>query len=256
MKLTKAQTKLHQEAMSLVNLDRPLTDDERDFVFQNYHEGSRHNVTASGAFFTPLDLAMDLTLEIPSNAWIIDLCAGIGILSYAASAVCDPERVICVESDQEYCRIGKRLQPNACWIQSNVFDFQSIALPGYSRDNAVVLSNPPFGALPKLNYDGPNLPFHHSVIQHAAFLADFGVFILPTTETGYRRNSLKQYSRDDSASYYRFAASTGLDLRLSCLDASYYANDWRHKVPSVEVVTCELAAARSRQSGFARQIAA
>jgi hypothetical protein len=30
-----------------------ITDDEQDFVFQNWHEGATHENGAAGAFFTP-----------------------------------------------------------------------------------------------------------------------------------------------------------------------------------------------------------
>ena len=53
-KLTKARRKAHAEAEAILTKDK-LTDDERDFVFQNWHEGATHENGADGAFFTPFD---------------------------------------------------------------------------------------------------------------------------------------------------------------------------------------------------------
>lgn len=51
-KLTKAQRKAHAEAEAILSKDR-LTEDEREFVFNNWHEGAECNNAAAGAFFTP-----------------------------------------------------------------------------------------------------------------------------------------------------------------------------------------------------------
>ncbi|MBB3948390.1 hypothetical protein GGQ73_004377 [Rhizobium skierniewicense] len=40
-----------------------LSDDERAFVFENWHEGADFNNGAAGAFFTPYDLAADFALD-------------------------------------------------------------------------------------------------------------------------------------------------------------------------------------------------
>ena len=39
-KLSKAQRKAHAEAEAILTKDR-LTEDEKDFVFQNWHEGAK-----------------------------------------------------------------------------------------------------------------------------------------------------------------------------------------------------------------------
>jgi hypothetical protein len=79
-KLMKAQRKAHAEAKAILTKDR-LTEDERGFVFRNWHEGANSISGAAGAFFTPYDLAGDFALDGAAGR-VIDLCAGIGVLSY------------------------------------------------------------------------------------------------------------------------------------------------------------------------------
>ncbi|MEM1152778.1 MAG: hypothetical protein AAGI44_01465 [Pseudomonadota bacterium] len=55
-KLTKRQTKGHQAALVLLEKNE-LTHDEKEFVFNHYHEGATSINGEAGAFFTPLDLA-------------------------------------------------------------------------------------------------------------------------------------------------------------------------------------------------------
>lgn len=86
-KLTKQQAQVHEAAARLL-AKGTLTEDEKRFVFQNFREDARHINGQAGAFFTPLGLARDLAIHIPYKTGetirIIDLCAGIGVLSYAA----------------------------------------------------------------------------------------------------------------------------------------------------------------------------
>ncbi len=64
-KLTKKETKLHQQMMELVHSDGALTYDEKEFILQNYVGDA---VGSTGAFFTP---------ELLSNDFIIDAgCTG------------------------------------------------------------------------------------------------------------------------------------------------------------------------------------
>jgi len=81
-KLTKRQTAQHREACALLGKDT-LTNEEVTYIFNNWHEGADNNQTDLGAYFTPPDLASDLTIEARGDT-ILDLCAGIGVLSYAS----------------------------------------------------------------------------------------------------------------------------------------------------------------------------
>ena len=88
-KISKRQLKLHQEALALVRSDKELSFGDKEFVLEHYKPHAEHNVTKTNAFFTPIELAMAATIEMPNpDEWaspvrILDLCAGIGMLSFA-----------------------------------------------------------------------------------------------------------------------------------------------------------------------------
>jgi hypothetical protein len=141
-KLTKQQRKAHAEAEAILTKDR-ITDDERDFVFQNWHEGATHENGAAGAFFTPFGLACDFALD-GAGRRVIDLCAGIGVLSYIIHHRSKwGERlteVTCVEINPRYVAVGQKLLPQARWINADVFDWRRLDLGRYD----VAIANPPF----------------------------------------------------------------------------------------------------------------
>lgn len=65
-RLTKAETRQHNAALERFE-KTTLTDDDREFIFNNYHEGANPINGDAGAFFTPLDLAWDFSLEVPNS---------------------------------------------------------------------------------------------------------------------------------------------------------------------------------------------
>jgi hypothetical protein len=79
-RLTKAQSKAHQQAEALLRKET-LTLDEKIFVYENWHESAEHDSARSGAFFTPLEFANDFKIEVHGPK-ILDLCAGTGVLSF------------------------------------------------------------------------------------------------------------------------------------------------------------------------------
>lgn len=178
-KLTKAQRKAHAEAEAILTKDR-LSDDEKQFVFENWHEGAEHINGAMGAFFTPYDLAADFGIDAQcSNGRMIDLCAGIGILSYfphyRGQWGNDTPEITCVEANPRYVEVGKKLLPEARWICADVFDWRNWwrdELDGAMFD--VAISNPPFGTVKRQGtgprYRGREFEFH--VIDIASEMAD------------------------------------------------------------------------------------
>src|SRR5579864_2275263 len=77
-----------------------------------------------GAFFTPMELANDFKIEVHGRK-ILDLCAGIGILSFCCRHFRHHEQmpdITSIEINPEYVRIGRKLLPEATWICADVFD--------------------------------------------------------------------------------------------------------------------------------------
>ncbi|MDA5495841.1 hypothetical protein PGS50_21675 [Yersinia intermedia] len=58
-KLTKQQSKLHQQAMDFIYSDSVLNFEQKEFILDDYHGAA---VGATGAFITPNMLSWDLKL--------------------------------------------------------------------------------------------------------------------------------------------------------------------------------------------------
>jgi hypothetical protein len=241
-KLTKQQAKMHKQACDLLQKD-VLTQDDKWFVLENLQESANHVNTTAGAFFTPSGLAHDFAIEIGGGCGrrVIDLCAGIGALSF----MCHergrwdgkyPE-IVCVELNPDYIAVGKKILPEATWICGSVFD-----LPDLGRFDFAI-SNPPFGATPRTGGKGPRYTgdkFEYHVIDIASRIAGYGVFIIPQMSAGFRLSGQRNFERDETDAYKRFAEQTGLELHPGCgIDCDFYRNDWHGVSVSVEVVTCE-----------------
>ncbi|WP_313683897.1 hypothetical protein [Pantoea sp.] len=97
-RLTKQQSKLHQQVMDLVHSDKVLTFEEKEFILQNYQGDG---IGGTGAFFTPEGLAWDFTIDSGSTGSCLELCAGIGRLSFCQYHRHKPEHVTCVELNRD-----------------------------------------------------------------------------------------------------------------------------------------------------------
>lgn len=245
-KLTKAQAKAHAAAEALLAVDRPLTLDERFEVLDGWREDARHTNSMAGAFFTPWGLAMDAMLEVPLGSGpvtIVDLCAGIGTLALAALTRNawneHPVEVTCVELNPDYLAVGRRLVPEATWVPASVFD-----LPAELGRFDVAISNPPFGAVPRSGARGPRYSgneFDLHVVDVAAGLADYGVFILPQGSCPFTYSGRPRHELQENRKTVRFREQTGIELHAGIgIDTSYYRNDWHGVSPTVEVAVADL----------------
>lgn len=242
-RLSKNEARRHQEAEALLRKD-VLTEDDRWEVFEAWQESAHHVNNLAGAFFTPMGLARDFSIEVPAGR-IIDLCAGIGALSFAVrNRCCYGERVeiTCVESNPAYVAVGRKLLPEAMWVEASVFD-----LPDLGRFDCAI-ANPPFGATPRTagrapRYSGKDFEYH--VIDIASDLADYGVFIVPQMSAPFSYSGRPCFERTLNDRYAAFTKATGIELGPNCgIDTAAYAGDWHGVTPTVEIVTADFAAAR------------
>lgn len=239
-KLTKPEIKAHREAEALINCDRALHDDEKVFILNNWNEGAVHINSAAGAFFTPFSLASHLALEVDGGSCqagpLLDLCAGIGSLAYACQGKFD--RVICVELNADYARVGRRILPDAEWIVDSVFSDRVLALTGCSW----AISNPPFGNINSADYSGPytGAKFEYRVMEVASRLAEFGAFILPQMSASFRYSGERQYRDEISDECRKFMDQTGIVMEANCgIDTAIFKGEWRGVSPVCEIVVCE-----------------
>lgn len=233
MKLTKQQSKLHLQAMDLIHSDKRLSEDDKYFILENYQESAQNLNALAGAFFTPEGLARDFSIEV-SGGHIVDLCAGIGRLSFACEH--KAKSLTCVELNADYIEVGKRILPDANWVQSDALLFESSELFD------VAISNPPFGNIGtskfKGNYSGSS--FEYKVIEAASKISKRGVFILPQMSSGFRYSGVQCFEKQPSTDLEKFSKQTGIDLEHGCgIDTSIYSKDWHGVSVICEVVLCD-----------------
>ncbi len=227
-KISKRTLNKHNEALELLKKDN-LTFDERYFVLKNYHEGANNMNNLISAHFTPFSIAHSMTFCLRNHAFV-DLCAGIGMLSYAILrqyelGVKNGENIpfgICVENCTEYYNIGKKLLPEFHWINGDIFDLKVIdeikSLMGKRKFS--IVSNPPYGKQVKvdtndlLKYKGSD--FEYKAIELGALLgAEDGAFLIPQNSCPFRLSGKSQsvYSKEYlSKEYEKFVSSTDLEI--------------------------------------------
>jgi predicted RNA methylase len=232
-RLSKKEIKTHREAEALLAKDR-LTDDEREFVLDNWQESAAHINSAAGAFFTPKGLALDAAIYAAGATRIIDLCAGIGALGLACWWRSNHRaEITCVEINPDYAAIGRKLLPEARWIVGSVDTLPDL---GYFD---CAISNPPFGKTAKIK--GPRYSGEDdlSVVDIASDLARWGVFILPSMSCPFEYSGRPFYRLRQSAKHDRFAEKTGIELSCESIDCEYHRAAWKGVSPAVEVVSAD-----------------
>lgn len=234
-KLTKPQIKAHQQACTYLS-KKVLSYEEREFVINNWQESASHINSAAGAFFTPLEMAWTFAVEVNCDPpWsVIDLCAGIGCLSFATyhrtSYGGRQPRIVCVEKNPEYVKVGRKVLPEAEWICADVFE-----LPDLGRFTFAI-SNPPYGS------GGPNrgVTLDLNVVAVGARMAEFGAFILPQASAPFKYSGQCNYEPTPGLAYAKLREKTGIQLGPNCgIDCDQWRSDWRGVAPRVEIVTGE-----------------
>ena len=241
-KLTKAQIKKHDEALALLEKDE-LTHEDKLFIFEHWQESADHVNSKAGAFFTPWALAKDFALEMNTCARVLDLCAGIGTLSYAywwrtggkTAYLEKPISITCVEQNPAYIELGKRILPEATWIEADIFDLPELG------EFDIVISNPPFGAL-KRTGDGPRYTgrnFEYHVIDIASQYSDCGAFIIPPMSAGFSTSGPWGFQRQEGREFQKFRKETGifLDVGVGIEANNEQYSGWKQTSPMVEVCT-------------------
>lgn len=244
-KLTKQQMKAHDTAIRLLNQDR-ISNEEKLYIFQNYRADANHITSKTGAFFTPLGLARDFSLQIPyqreKTIKIVDLCAGIGVLSYAACADNDWGRVnadiTCVELNPDYVAVGKKLLPNATWICGDALDPALLKSLGTFD---IAISNPPFGKVQNMHSDKyVSHLFEYMIIEAASNIAKEGAFIIPQMSAPfvYSGTNYSRWLKEGRARQFEEQTGIMLDFNVG-IDTSYHKKDWHIPAPCCEIVCCD-----------------
>lgn len=156
-KLTKQEVSQQKEIKDLLKKPRDLTYEETVFVLQNFVPPS-DVITDNAAFFTPTSLAEAVAMCHGDSASVVDVGAGIGCLSFfvAIQTQWNPQPIYAIEINPEFVTIGKKLVPQAQWIEGDIFDEETWK----KVDAEFFISNPPFGNRvnkPWLAYKGDSM---------------------------------------------------------------------------------------------------
>lgn len=224
MKLTKEETKFHERARDLIYSDKKLSLEDKFFILENWIPDANHNVTSSGAFFTPYALAESLNASFfdePAN--VIDLCAGIGMLAFAYWIRISAYRgrgklpdITCIEINPDFVKVGKRILPEANWIAADVLTVVESGLfsPG-SFDGC--LSNPPFGNIPSKIKTPKSIisrTWEFAIAEIAMQLSDTALMIVPQGSVGwnYSGKAGGRYKKVSNDKYNLWSGKTGISF--------------------------------------------
>lgn len=244
MKLSKQQVKAHEDCLRLLD-KATLTYEEKCFVYENWYPAYGNQIGKIASFFTPFGLAQDFQLSFSGKS-VIDLCAGIGILSFLYYHKCvawegfEP-RIVCLERNNDFIAVGEKLFPEATWVSANVLDQQVIKSLGRF---STAISNPPFGNIKSdmdgkwLKYTGGELDL--KVVEIAGYLADTASFILPQMSVPFKYSGQSFYQSHDSNKYEKFSSQTEIDISIAVgIDCSVYKDEWKGASPAVEICSVE-----------------
>lgn len=158
MKIPKRELKYQRELLNKIQTGTTLQEDFIDLVYggddnlDGLNPAMLDNLSEGGVYWTPYYLGQDLAVFSPRSGHIVDMCAGIGLLSYKVKLMDSYQKNIksmtCIEYNPEFVKIGKKLLPEANWICGNAYDqnlWEDLVkdLPDKRFDE--FLSNPPFG---------------------------------------------------------------------------------------------------------------
>ena len=256
-KLSKREIAKQVQIKHLIDSTDVLNEDQVESVYEEFNEAFIGDITHSSAYFTPLDLAYDFALMSPTHGFILDACAGIGVLSYAATIRDHYEKnirqIICIEKNPEFVAIGKKLVPQADWYCGSIFD-ESLHKQILKKHNIYkydcMMSNPPFGTIsmkyvPKaerkwLQYHGKE--FEMAVIEVGVKLAEYASYILPVQSCTFQVSGTPFHQHKENRKFNRLKhhlKEPNLIQQWSSIDTSVYSGFKNTKVV-VECLTVEL----------------
>lgn len=262
-KLTHKQIAAHNHANEMLTSGRVLNDDDKYDIIESWHEGASHSNAAHSAFFTPMELAMSFAMEVPSGGRIIDLCAGIGILSVAASIyhARNPGKydLTLVELNPDYCEVAQRLIPEARVICGSIFDPNILDQIGTGYDFCV--SNPPFGSRNAAIGHGPRYKgknCEYAVIDVASDIADAGAFIIPQGSAPFRHSQDRgkvECPSYETPEYAKFRSQTGIRLHPNIgIDTTFANTMWRGTTVKTEIAICDFQEDRARRNANSKGV--
>lgn len=238
-KISKEASKMHDQAVALIENGRQLVHAEKLFILEHWNPQASHNVGKTGTFFTPLDLACDFATEVVGVGILVDACAGIGALSFAEKIMSQAtacKRHICLEINPEFVKVGKRILSEVEWIEADVFDAKTWERIGKIDE---VISNPPFVKVDPINFT-PRLKSSRGVYAMAEIAMRYAkraTFIVDQRSCPFMVSGRDFRKEVMNKQYETFRADVGVRFEETSIDTSYALNDWVGVKTQVEIVT-------------------
>ena len=147
----------------------------------------------------------------------------------------DGIEIVCIENNPEFVKVGKRVLPQATWIEADAFDRKTYDDIGQFR---CVISNPPYGISRNGNANWLKKgPSQYMAAEIAMMTANYGVFILNQADCPFKQSGVTSYAVNKCEKYDKWHKETGIILGNNCgLDLSMYDNHWEGTRQRVEVV--------------------
>jgi hypothetical protein len=264
-RLSKASLKLQKEVRALLERPEPWSPEEIDWIYENYDPAMDDNVTERGVFFTPLDLAMDAALFTNRNGHLVDMCAGIGGLSFSLLTRNFHHETIksitLVEFNPVFTEMSRRLlSPLSAFTESrSTIDLHFVngsvwnpslwssitsGLTEFKLDT--MLSNPPYGKCSPeerqeaswMHYQGER---ELMAIELAWRYAQDATMIIPPGSCEFRYSGRPYYDRQASTKVDRFRKKMPetFTMHMECdgVDTSIFHDEWKGTKITTEVAS-------------------
>ena len=266
-KLSKRDLKEQKKIQDLLNSKDKFTDDELELIYTEFNEAVIGDVTQNSAYFTPLGLAYDFALMVPTHGVVVDLCAGIGVLSHAALTRDyyhnDIKKIICIERDPRYIEIGKKLVQSTSrtyyekgeekeytteviWLQGDMFDEEM--WNQIEKDHGkidCIISNPPYGVVTKsdknrdwLKYKGKDIDI--AAIEIGILKSKYPSYIIPQGSCTFKCSGRPYGSEHcENRKIDKLKKEIGLDFYMAwaSIDTTVYEQGFKNTKITVECCT-------------------
>ena len=245
MKIPKREIAKQRELYNKILTGTTFTDDFIDQVYEEFNPAIVDNLSENGVYFTPPDLAFDAMLFAPRRGHILDLCSGIGMLSYALKIRDNYDKSIqsitAIEYNPKFVEIGKRILPDVRWINGDAYSkdlLDSLVKDLPDKRFDLIVSNPPFGhdMNDKAKYDWLNFTGQRDLmaVEIALRYAKNGYFILPIGSVPFKYSGRSYYEHKPDR-YSRklvkfFKDNKEFDFNMTCdgIDCDVYRDQWKN----------------------------